>query len=99
MPFNVRSTWVSYHGLIEENQIHHGIALVELLQFGVQNRFELRRVGDGDVGIGGTLPTEGCEYHRLLEHLHLYIVRQGFIQWKTSIGSGSFRASVLYRCI
>lgn len=69
--FNIQSTQVSYHGLIEENQVHHGIALVELLQFGIQNRFERRRVGDGNVCIGGTLPTEGREYHRLLEQLHL----------------------------
>lgn len=76
--FNIEPAQVAYHGLIEENKIHHGIALVELLQFGIQNSFQFRRVRDGDVCIRGTRSTERCEYHRLLEHFHLLVVREGF---------------------
>ena len=65
---------VSYHGLIEENEIHHGIALVELLQLRVQHTLQLHRVRHGDIGIGGTRPAEGREDHRRLEHLRLMTV-------------------------
>lgn len=61
----------SHHSLVEQNEVHHRVALVVLLQLAIQSVFQGRRIRDAGVGATGALPAEGGEYHRLLEHLGL----------------------------
>lgn len=65
----------SHHSLVEQNEVHHRVALVVLLQLAIQSVFQGRCIRDAGVRATGALPAEGCEYHRLLEHLGLVCER------------------------
>lgn len=61
----------SYHGLVEQNEVHHGVAFVVFLKLGIQNSFQRRCVRDRGVRVGSALSAESREYHRWREHVGL----------------------------
>lgn len=62
---------IAYHGLVEQNEVHHGVALIIFLKLGIQNSFQRRCIRNRGVRVGSARSAESREYHRWREHVAL----------------------------